>query len=185
MHRRRAIWVIFVLTAALHAQDPDPSQSGTDAEPGPERWNLYYQETSIGDYHGKFNSPYEDATSLKNYPERDVSLTSTLFFTWRLEQDTFLIFDPEIAGGKGFSGVNGIANQPNGEIPRVATATPKPYIARLYIQHDFGFGSEKERQESDENQLAGDRPMTRYSIYAGRFTITDYLDDNNYTHDPR
>ena len=27
--------------------------------------------------------------------------------------------------------------------------------------------------------------MTRYSIYAGRFTVTDYFDDNNYTHDPR
>jgi high affinity Mn2+ porin len=109
----------------------------------------------------------------------------TLFLTARLGQDTLLIFNPEIAGGKGFSGVNGIADQPNGEIPRVASATPKPYIARLLIQHDFGFGSERERQESDENQLAGERPMTRYSIYAGRFTLTDYFDNNNYTHDPR
>ena len=95
------------------------------------------------------------------------------------------MFDPEIAGGKGFSNVDGIANPPNGEIPRVASAEPKPYIARLLIQHDFGFGSETEHVESDENQLAGDRPVTRYSIYAGRFTVTDYFDDNNYTHDPR
>jgi high affinity Mn2+ porin len=114
-----------------------------------------------------------------------VSLTTTLFFTARLEQNTFLVFDPEIAGGRGFSGVNGIADQPNGEIPRVASATPKPYIARLLIQHDFGFGREKERQESDENQLAGERPMNRYSIYAGRFTVTDYFDNNDYSHDPR
>jgi hypothetical protein len=55
----------------------------------------------------------------------------------------------------------------------------------LFIQHDFPLGPEKEHQESDENQLAGDRPVNRYSIYAGRFTITDYFDDNNYTHDPR
>ena len=27
--------------------------------------------------------------------------------------------------------------------------------------------------------------MTRYSIYAGRFTVTDYFDNNEYTHDPR
>ena len=38
---------------------------------------------------------------------------------------------------------------------------------------------------SDENQLAGERPVTRYSIYAGRYTVTDYFDQNNYTHDPR
>jgi high affinity Mn2+ porin len=154
-------------------------------EPAQERWNLYYQATSIGDYHGTFHSPYEDATSLQDYAERDVSLTTTLFFTLRLEQNTFLIFNPEIAGGKGFSGVNGIADQPNGEIPRVASATPKPYLARYVIQHDFGFGPAKERQENDQNQLAGDRPVNRYSVYAGRFTITDYFDGNNYTHDPR
>ncbi len=156
-----------------------------ETETAPERWNLYYQATSIGDYHGTFHSPYASPESLQDYPERDVSLTSTLFFTLRLQQDTFLIFDPEIAGGRGFSGVNGIADQPNGEIPRVAAATPKPYIARLLLQHDFGFGSETETQESDDNQLAGERPMTRYSIYAGRFTLTDYFDDNNYSHDPR
>jgi len=167
------------------ADTPPPEQAPSGREAESERWNLYFQATSIGDYHGTFRSPYEGPLSLQNHSERDVSITSTLFFTVRLEPDTFLIFDPEIAGGKGFSGVEGIANQPNGEIPRVASATPKPYIARLLIQHDFGFGSEKEHQDSDENQLAGGRPMTRYSIYAGRFTITDYFDDNNYTHDPR
>src|SRR5580692_6896515 len=110
-----ATGVIFILAASLHAQGPSPadpgtsdsSQSGTDMETAPERWNLYYQATSIGDYHGKFHSPYEDAQSLQDYAERDVSLTTTLFFTWRLVQNTFLVFDPEIAGGKGFSGVNG------------------------------------------------------------------------------
>jgi high affinity Mn2+ porin len=180
-----AACLLFTLPFISAAQDAPPDQPPSAQDTESERWNLYFQSTSIGDYHGTFRSPYEGPLSLKDYMERDVSLTATLFFTLRLEQDTFLIFDPEIAGGKGFSGVNGIADQPNGEIPRVASATPKPYIARLLIQHDFGFGSEKERQESDENQLAGDRPMTRYSIYAGRFTVTDYFDDNNYTHDPR
>jgi high affinity Mn2+ porin len=112
-------------------------------------------------------------------------MTTTLFLAARLEQNTVLVFNPEMAGGKGFSGVNGIANPPNGELPRVASATPKPYIARLFIMHDFGFGSEREHVESDNNQLAGERPMTRYSIYAGRFSATDFFDNNNYTHDPR
>jgi high affinity Mn2+ porin len=163
-----------------------PSQAANpDPEIQTENWNLYYQATSIGDYHGTFHAPYAGPLSLQDYPERDVSLTTTLFFTVRLEDNTFFVFDPEIAGGKGFSGVNGLADPPNGEIPRVASAAPKPYIARLYIQHDFGFGKEREREESDVNQLAGDRPTTRYSIYAGRFTVTDFFDNNNYTHDPR
>ena len=92
----------------------------------------------------RFNSPYSGPFSLQNYPERDVSLTTTLFLGIQLEKNTQLYFDPEIAGGRGFSGVNGLANSSNGELPRVASATPKPYLARLYISHDFGFGSETE-----------------------------------------
>ena len=165
----------------------DSAQSAPDPGPGdePETWNLYFQATSIGQYHGQFHSPYESTTSLHDVTERDVSLTSTLFFGLRLAQNTQFYFDPEIAGGRGFSGVNGIANFPNGELPRVASATPKPYIARLYITQDFSFGSEKEKFSSDVNQLAGERPMTRYSITVGRFTVTDFFDNNRYSHDPR
>lgn len=162
-------------------QPADPPRPSDEAE----NWNLYYQATSIGDEHGTFYAPYSGTLSLQDYSEHDVSLTTTLFFDWRMEQNTFLVFNPEIAGGKGFSGVNGIADPPNGEIPRVAKPTPTPYIARLFIQHDFGFGNETEHFESDENQLAGDRPLTRYSIYAGRFAITDFFDNNAYAHDPR
>ena len=89
--------------------------------------------------------------------ERDVSLTTTLFFGFRPEKNTYFYFDPEIAG-RGFSGVNGLANSSNGELPRVAAAEPKPYLARLYVSHDFGFGSRKDFSEADENQLAGRGP---------------------------
>jgi len=171
------------LALPLLAQPAHPPSSEEPAPP--ENWNLYYQATSIGDYHGTFNAPYTGPLSLRDYPERDVSLTTTIFFGLRLEQNTAIYFDPEIAGGRGFSGVNGIADAPNGELPRVTAAAPKPYLARLYIQHDFGFGSATEHVESDENQIGGDRPETRYTIYAGRFSLTDFFDNNDYTHDPR
>ncbi len=184
-----------ILTCCLQlglCQDPQtplqPASSTSDpaeSAPAAERWNLYYQATSIGQQHGTFNAPYQGPLSLQDVPEHVVSLTTTLFFGLNLGNNTQLYFDPEIAGGRGFSGVNGIANAPNGELPRVATATPKPYIARLYISHDFGFGSEKEHVESDANQLAGDRPMTRYTVTLGRFSLTDFFDNNSYTHDPR
>ncbi|HUP03141.1 MAG TPA: carbohydrate porin [Bryobacteraceae bacterium] len=171
--------------AAGRAQDAPPG-SGSPAEPvESERWNLYYQATSIGQYHGAFPSPYSGALSLAAHPEAEVSLTSTLFFGWRPFANTQFYFNPEVAGGRGFSATDGVANFPNGEMPRVATATPKPYLARLYVTQDFGFGSEREKVESDENQLGGSRPMTRYSITVGRFTVSDFFDDNAYSHDPR
>jgi len=150
-----------------------------------ERWNLYYQATSIGQYHGTFNSPYYGSLSLREYPERDVSLTTTLFLGIDLTHNTQLYFNGEIAGGRGFSSVNGLANAANGELPRVASATPKPYIARLYLSHDFAFGDRTEAVESDVNQLAGTRPANRYTIAIGRFTVTDFFDNNKYSHDPR
>jgi high affinity Mn2+ porin len=169
---------------SLHCAAQDaPADSPTPVVP--ERWNLFYQATSVGQYHGTFTSPYEGRFSLQDTTERDVSLTTTLFFGLRLDHNTQLYFDPEIAGGRGFSGVNGLANSSNGELPRVASATPKPYLARLYLAHDFGFGDETEAVESDENQLAGKRPVKRYTITVGRFTLTDFFDNNRYSHDPR
>jgi high affinity Mn2+ porin len=173
---------VLSLSGGLMAQSSDPPVS---EPPASENWNLYYQATSIGQNHGTFNAPYTGPLSLRDYREDDVSLTTTLFFDARLAKNLQLVFDPEIAGGRGFSGVDGLANPSNGELPRVATATPKPYIARLYLTYDFGFGSEKEHVESDDNQLAGDRPMVRYTITAGRFSLTDFFDNNAYTHDPR
>ena len=195
MRKIWTIWAIAILCGAAWAQDAQQaaanSAAGTQPQDQqnavPERWNLFYQATSIGQYHGTFHSPYADANSLQDYSERDVSLTTTLFFGLRLTPNTEFYFDPEIAGGRGFSGVNGLANSSNGELPRVASATPKPYIARLYVTHDFALGGDTETEavESDENQLAGKRPVNRYTITAGRFTVTDFFDDNKYTHDPR
>jgi high affinity Mn2+ porin len=169
---------LLLTTVNCLAQDADPP-------PANERWNLYWQATSIGQYHGTFHSPYEGTNSLHATSERDVSLTSTFYLGLRLAKNWQVYFDPELAGGRGFSGVTGVANFPNGELPRVATATPKPYLARLYTTYDFGFGDEREVFESDMNQLSGTRPMKRYSITVGRFTVTDFFDNNRYSHDPR
>ncbi|HKE24047.1 MAG TPA: carbohydrate porin [Bryobacteraceae bacterium] len=172
-----------LLALPLLAQDT--SSSTPDTLPDPERWNLYFQATSIGQYHPSFTSPYSGTYSLLSHPEAEASLTSTLFFGLLLAKNTQFYFDPEIAGGRGFSGTNGIANFPNGEMPRVSTAAPKPYLARLYITHDFGFGEAREAMDSEANQLGGSRPATRYSITVGRFTVTDFFDNNRYSHDPR
>jgi high affinity Mn2+ porin len=175
---------------AFCEESQDPSQP--TAEPTSntnvvdfERWNLYYQATSIGDYHGNFPAQYSGPFSFHNNWERAVSLTTTLFLGLRPLKNTQIYFNPEIAGGRGLSTVNGIANAPNGELPRVASATPKPYLARLYLVQDFAIGHDTEAVMSEANQLGGSRPATRYTIIAGRFTVTDFFDVNTYSHDPR
>ncbi|MBV9611585.1 MAG: carbohydrate porin, partial [Acidobacteriaceae bacterium] len=151
----------------------------------PERWNLFWQATSVGQYHGTFRSPYAGANSLRDRTERSWSMTSTIFLGLRLDQNTRIYVNPELSGGLGFSSVTGLANYSNGELTRVASVSPKPYLARAYIEHDFGWGAEKESFESEENQLAGERPVNRYTSVIGRFTVTDFFDNNRYSHDPR
>jgi hypothetical protein len=127
--------VALVFPALANAQQPaasaSPASDQSEEQPSDnavEKWNLYYQATSIGQYHGTFKSQYSGPFSLQDYPERDTSLTTTLFLGLQLNDNTDLYFDPEIAGGRGFSGVNGLANSSNGELPRVASAEPKPYL---------------------------------------------------------
>ena len=102
-----------------------------------------------------------------------------------MAKNTQLYFDPEIAGGRGFSGVNGLANSSNGELPRVATATPKPYLARLYSRTISRFGERRKRLRAMKTSWPGQRPMKRYTVTVGRFTLTDFFDNNRYSHDPR
>ena len=68
-------------------------------------------------------------------------------------------------------------------------ASPRPdptlYLARGYMQNTWALGPETEAVEGDANQLAGPRPVRRYTSIVGKFGLTDYFDNNAYSHDPR
>ncbi len=180
--RTASIVLTSILTACWSSAQTVPDGGSPPAE---EQWNVYYQATSIGSTHPGFPALYSGAFSLQPHPEAEVSLTTTLFLGFRFAHNTQIYVNPEIAGGRGFSGVNGLANQYNGELPRVGSATPKPYLARGFITHDFSLGEDSENISPDANQLAGSRPLRRYTVAIGRFTVTDFFDNNRFSHDPR
>jgi high affinity Mn2+ porin len=133
----------------------------------PERWSIHFQATSIGQHHGAFDSLYEGENSLPPHSENRVSITATVFVSYRVNSWMDLEVDPELAGGKGFGQVTGIAGFTNGEIPRVSSATPTPYVARAFMRNVFG------------------KFKRRLTLVTGKFAITDYFDNNSYSHDPR
>jgi len=146
---------------------------------------MHYQATSIGQYHGGFPSLYEGENSLPPHPESRVSLTTTLFLDFRLGPHADVVVDPEIAGGRGFGQVTGIAGFTNGEIPRVSQATPTLYAARAFVRNTWALGGETELVENGVNQLAGAQPVRRFTVITGKFAVTDNFDANSYSHDPR
>jgi high affinity Mn2+ porin len=178
MFLNRALILVLAGVLRVNAQ-------GAGSDPSPERWNIHFQATSIGQHHGSFPFLYEGPNSLPSYPESRVSLTATIFLTYRVNSWTELVVNPEIAGGKGFGQVTGIAGFPNGEIPRVGTATPTLYPARAYLRNCWALSPETEASESGVNSLGGSRPVSRFTLISGRFAITDFFDNNTYSHDPR
>ncbi len=169
-------------TARLFAQSPpDPCI----AQPESQRWNLYFQSTGIGDMHPGFPAQYSGPNSLPDYMEKRVSWTGTIFADLRLTDDLDLVLNPEIAGGRGFGTVTGLAGFPNGEIPRVGAATPTFYLARGYLRYVVPLGGGAESLEAGPNQLAGTEAADRFTLIVGKFSVNDFFDNNSYSHDPR
>jgi high affinity Mn2+ porin len=162
------------------------SENGAAEQKKTERWSVHGQGTVISMAHDVFHAPYSGQNSLPRDEGWKTSVTGTLFLAARMPwEGGSAYFDPEVAGGEGFGGVKGIAGFPNGEIPRVGSPEPQPYVARLYYLQDFGFGDEKEWMDSEQHQLAGDRNVSRLTVALGKMAATDFFDNNSYSHDPR
>jgi high affinity Mn2+ porin len=148
-------------------------------------WNIHLQATSIGQQHGSFPSLYEGENSLPSLPEHRVSITGTIFLSFRAGRHWEFVVNPEIAGGRGFGDVTGIAGFTNGEIPRVASATPTLYAARAYVRYTVPLGDETEQIADGPNQTPGSAPARHISVVTGKFAMNDFFDQNLYSHDPR
>jgi high affinity Mn2+ porin len=151
--------------------------------------SAHAQATTVTQTHDAFRSPYIGPRSLLPVERTPTSVTGTLFLDGRLwETDGWsgeLVFNPEMSSGPGLSDSQGIAGFPNGEITRVGIVSPTPYFARLFLRQTFGFGGEQEKVEDEANQIAGKRDIDRITLSVGKFSATDFADDNVYSHDPR
>lgn len=149
------------------------------------RFNLHFQQTVITQTKPGFNAPYSGDNSLLPIHETASSLTTTLFGAARLWKGAEAYFNPEMSGGKGFSQTLGLAGFTNGETFRVGSPEPAIYIARAYLTQTFGWGNEIDTLADDQNQLAGFRKKRYFSITAGKFGLSDFFDNNAFSHDAR
>jgi len=147
--------------------------------------SLHAQSTFIPQYHFRFQAPYTGDNSLVTTEPIAASISFTGFLNYKLSRNTYLVFNPEAAGGKGLSKTLGIAGFPNGEVYRVGDPKPKPFIARLYLEQRFPLSKRKEWVEDDLNQVAETTNKDYLSVLVGKFSLTDFFDDSQISHDPR
>lgn len=151
------------------------------------KWSYHFQLTAINQTHPSFNAKYSGDNSLNNVAEhKKLSLTTTLFLGGKLWKNGTLYFNPEIAGGSGISAAKGIAGFTNGETFRIGSTEPVLYIARLFFKQYIPLkNTGYDMVTSDANQVEEKIPTSRIVITAGKISLSDFFDNNAYSHDPR
>ncbi len=172
------IKILFLLASAEIAIAQDSLPTG-------KRYSIHAQATLIPQYHFNFHAPYTGNNSLLPSEPVATSFTTTFFFAYKAFKNTYIIFNPEAAGGKGLSKTLGVAGFPNGEIYRVGDPAPHPFIARLYVEQQFPLSDRKEAIDDDINQIKETKHADYISVIAGKFSLADFFDASEISNDPR
>lgn len=151
-----------------------------------EKITFHFQQTFVDQYHPAFKSSTLGIgeKSLHNSEENTLSSITTLYIGTRLWKNAEGYFNPEVSGGSGFSGANGVAGFPNGTTFRVGSTAPSVYVARLFFRQIIPLSKEKTYRESDVNILGRTVPKERIIITFGKFSLSDIFDQNVTSHDP-
>ena len=150
-----------------------------------ETFSVHAQTTIINQNKSGFSAKYSGDNSLSTLSESQTSITSTLYAGSRLWNGASAFINPEIAGGSGLSGAEGVAASTNGETFRIGDPAPKIYVARLFFTQRIALSDKTIYQPGDFNQLAEKLPTNYLSVTLGKISISDYFDKNKFSHDPR
>ncbi len=150
-----------------------------------DRFSIHAQTTVITQFKPAYYAKYTGQNSLAPQAETKRSITSTLFLGTKLWQGASIFINPEIGGGSGLSGSLGVGASTNGETYRISNPTPSFELARLFLKQIIPLNQETEYHESDINRLGGTIPTSYLSFTIGKICVSDYFDNNSYSHDPR
>ncbi|HEY2251699.1 MAG TPA: hypothetical protein VGH74_11585, partial [Planctomycetaceae bacterium] len=149
------------------------SEGGFSGTNQPTWYSVHAQGTTITQKNNVFLSPYSGPHSFLPGGPQATSATATLFLAARLWEGTEIVFTPEVAGGAGLSNVSGMAGFPNGEMTKVGSVEPTPYISRLYVRQTWGLGGEQEKIAEAPNTVASTVDVDRVVLVLGRMAAPD------------
>jgi high affinity Mn2+ porin len=166
-----------VQTATGQSGDPLLKDSG---------WSYHLQFTGIIQAHPSFHSPYQGQNSLTPEHQSAYSVTTTLYLARHLWKGASIYFNPEMAGGAGVGSTLGIAGFPNGETFRIGNPQPTVYVGRIFLRQHIDLDKEHfENLVDDANQVTERVSTSRLTFSAGKFSMGDFFDNSNVSHDPR
>jgi hypothetical protein len=151
--------------------------------PDSSRYFIAGQANSIFQSHGPFHSPYEGTHSLLGRGEYKTSLMGTVYMAYQLHRSpkfaTEGIFDVEEATGRGISEALGLAGITDLDVVRNPNLGKVPYLARYELHQVIGLSNTMVDSDRGPFSLATKLPERRIELYAGRFGLPDFLDNNS------
>ena len=163
--------------------NPTPKTSLTDPES--DRWEIHGQTTFLPQGYPAFRAPYSGPNSLTPASQLQETWSNSLFLNARLWQGGEVYYTPELLQGFGLNDTVGAGGFPSGEAQKSNFPYPHYNTSRLFLRQTFGFGGEQEELASGPTQLAGKMDVSRLTIQAGKFAVTDVFDGNAYAKDSR
>jgi high affinity Mn2+ porin len=152
---------------------------------GPGTWELHGQTTFIFQGYPAFNAPYSGTNSLPPLGQSRETWSVSAFLGIRLWQGGELYYNPELLQGFGVGNTVGAAGFPNGEAQKSNFPYPQYNTSRIFLRQEIGLGGEREKDESDYGQLAGEKDVSRITLQVGKFSVHDQFDNNVYAEDSR
>jgi high affinity Mn2+ porin len=169
--------------------------SATDESGGPpQTYNLHAQYTLAGMGYPSFSAKYSNSayfvygtgSSLPTQGQARETESADLYFGYRLGLNTEFHIDTLFWQGYGLNNTYGVADFPNGEAFKVGVRYPHFALARFFLRTTINLdGHAHEAVEDDLLTLRGKQDTNRVTITAGRMSVKDIFDNNQYSNDPR
>ncbi len=146
---------------------------------------FHVQATDVWQYHPAFRSPFEGTNSLKGAAGSANTVNASFFMGIRPWTGAQLWFDLDMNQGFAPSNTLGVAGYVNGEGAKVGHHSPYFRVQRAFYRQTFELGGGEADVDPDLFELGGKTTKNCLVITAGKFGLTDVMDDNQYAHDPQ
>ncbi len=178
-------WAPWVLAGALLSLALSASPIAWADDDAPQNLAIHVQSTVVDQGHLAFNAPYSGPQSLSPYADGRETFDATAYLGARLWRGAEAWIDPEVDQGFGLNNTLGLAGFPSAEAYKVGSSPPYFRLQRAFIRQTIDLGGTASRVGPDINVLGGSQGANRIVITAGKLSVTDIFDTNDFAHDPR
>jgi hypothetical protein len=168
------------VTSPQHPNPQGPATNTTTMFPHLAEGRIWVsaQDNAIWQANPPFDADFSGPNSFQAHYDKAAGNVVTIYTGLLINRSTAVLADGESAAGLGLSSALGLAGFTNLDAVRDPKLTATPYLARLLVDHYFGFDREKDSPGRGPLSMFAQLPKHRLEIRLGKFAIPDFFDTN-------